>query len=445
MFVGCFVFLNKCCVEEIMSETVNQLFVKMSRIEPLSVSWAWEGLVPMGKLSLMTGDPGVGKSLVALQVAAMMTRGQTCPPDLTGAEPSLVREGEDAAYPRGVLVLSAADDPQDTVLPRLIAAGADPSLVYFLKGHVAEEPDDELDHELDEFQGPKYRPFQLSQDLDKLTWCLEELSQQEIDVGLIVIDSIDRFIGTTEKKSDRIELVAQLADLAARSQAAVLVTANTSMKAGSRGGTVVYQELLNAARSVLMVAEDLDDSERRLVLPVKHNLTARPETVSFVVQDGVVRWETEPVEISAADYLARRKAKNPLHRADDQEIDRVMMWLKEELGSGPVAAASVQRRASENEISYGTLRRAFKSLEGKATKTQNQWFWSLPVPAVVESAGTAVAVECAEAADQQPAHNQPEAAMLEERPSRLSSNVPPLSVRKESRGAVSERVCGSAK
>jgi putative DNA primase/helicase len=380
------------------SEFVSSLFVRMSRMEPLGVDWAWDGMVPMGKLSLITGDPGVGKSLVALQVAAMMTRGESIPLDLVIGEPKSVPEGVEGPYPRGVLVLSAADDPQDTVLPRLIAAGADPSMVFFLKGTVEEELDEDHDETSDEEEeddekrhplARRFRPFQLSRDLDKLVVCMEELSMQEIDVGLVVIDSIDRFIGASEKKSDRIDVVAGLADLAARSQAAVLVTANTSMKAGSRGGTAVYQELLNAARSVLMVAEDLEMPERKLVLPVKHNLIARPETVSFAVEEGVVRWEAEPVDLTVEEYLAQRKRKNPIHRDAGQEIERATMWLKEELGTGQVAAVSLRERASEQEISYGTLRRAFKGLEGKAIKVQDRWYWELPVRerAVVESVG----------------------------------------------------------
>jgi putative DNA primase/helicase len=376
------------------AELVEQMFVRMSRMEPLPVEWAWRDFVPMGKLSLITGDPGVGKSLVALQVAAMVSRGETVPRGLAETASTPVPEGDDGPYPRGVLVLSLSDDPQDTVLPRLISAGADPSLVFFLKGHVADEPDEDETHPT----VPRMRTFQLSRDLDRLTFCLEELAAQEIDVGLIVIDSIDRFIGTTEKKSDRIEIVAKLADLAARSQAAVLITANSSMKAGSRGSTVVYQELLNSARSVLMVAEDLEMSERRLVLPVKHNLTARPETVSFMVENGVVRWETEPVDLSAADYVARRKRKNPLHREAGQEMERATMWLKEELSSGPLAAVTVQQRGHQNDISYGTLRRAFKSLNGAATRTRDEWFWSLlpedSVPASASVSGTEAGRVC---------------------------------------------------
>jgi len=71
-----------------MSTLVSEMFLRMSETTPLPVEWVWEGLVPRRNLTLLTGDPGIGKSLVTLQVAAMVTRGVTNPRDLTPWLPS---------------------------------------------------------------------------------------------------------------------------------------------------------------------------------------------------------------------------------------------------------------------------------------------------------------------------------------------------------------------
>ena len=360
-----------------MAELVSQMFQRMSAIRPKRLEWAWDGLVPMGKLTLLTGDPGVGKSLVALQVASMVSRGVKTPLGLTGPGGVSIPADKKRELSRGVLIFSGADQPEDTLLPRLVAAGADASQIFFFKGYMVNEVP--VEKMLDE-NASGLRPFRLSRDLGEVQWCLEELADEGIDVGLIVIDSIDRYIGADEKKNARIEAVAELADLAARNEVAVLVTTNSSMKAGSRGGTVVYHELINAARSVLMVVQDLEDPERRLVLSAKHNLTARPLGVSFAVERGAIRWGAEPVHLSAEEYLvrARLKDKRQLIGEDVRELDRVTNWLEDELKDGQVSSDSIQRRAIEVDISYGTLRRASKLLECKVRKQNNQWFWSLP-------------------------------------------------------------------
>lgn len=393
-----------------MSELVSKMFSRMSRVRPQSVEWAWEGMVPLGKLTLLTGNPGVGKSLTALQIAAMVSRGVTNLEATRGSEagtkPETSKTKGEPSSSRGVLIFSAADAAEDTVLPRLIAAGADASQVFIFKGQMVDEPPEELSaartgaQVLQNVPVTTVRPFRLSRDLGELQWCLEELADEGIDVGLIVIDSIDRYLGAGEKKCDRIEVVAQLADLAARSGAAVLVTANTSMKAGSRGGTVVYQELLNTARSILMVAEDPKNPERRLVLPVKHNLTARPSGASFTVEQGIVRWDTDPVTAAEAGELSHGRS-NPrcsLVAEETHELDRATKWLEGALQDGPVSAEMIERQATSVDISYGTLRRAGKVLEIKVRKQNQQWFWSLPeqpAPAPVQKeepvAGSALA------------------------------------------------------
>ena len=158
-----------------MAELVSQMFHRMSKIRPKPLEWAWEGLVPMGKLTLLTGDPGVGKSLVAMQVASMVSRGVKTPLGLTG--PGAVPANKSRELSRGVLIFSGADQPEDTLLPRLVAAGADASQIFFFKGYMVNEVP--VEKMLDE-NASGLRPFRLSRDLGELQWCLEELADEGI-------------------------------------------------------------------------------------------------------------------------------------------------------------------------------------------------------------------------------------------------------------------------
>ena len=362
-----------------MSELVSQMFHRMSQIRTKPLEWAWEGLVPMGKLTLLTGDPGVGKSLVSLQVASLVSRGVSKSVAASVSAADSVAADSKRALQRGVLVFSGLDQPAETVLPRLMATGADPSQVFFFKGYLVNETVAETDDKA----SSGVRPFRLSRDLGELQSSLEELAEEGITVGLIVIDSIDQYLGANEKKSERIEAVSRLADLAAQSGAAVLVTANSSLKAGSRGGTVVYQELFNAARSVLTVVPDQEDSGRRRVLSLKHNLTARPAGVSFSLDQAGVRWAGEPIAPRSSEDLTAATGlneKRPLIEEGTCHLGGVTQWLKDLLSAGEASSDSIEHRATQAGISHRMLKRALKTLDCKVRKHNGEWFRRLPDP-----------------------------------------------------------------
>ena len=160
-----------------MAELVSQMLQRMSAIRPKRLEWAWDGLVPMGKLTLLTGGPGVGKSQVAMQVAAMVSRGVKTPLGLSGPGAVSVPSDKKRELSRGVLIFSGADQPEDTLLPRLVAAGADASQIFFFKGYMVNEVP--VEKMLDE-NASGLRPFRLSRDLGELQWCLEELADEGI-------------------------------------------------------------------------------------------------------------------------------------------------------------------------------------------------------------------------------------------------------------------------
>ncbi len=93
----------------------DAVFQKMSEIQPEPVRWLWEGRIPLGKVTILQGEPGVGKSTLAFDLAARVSRGSDMP---------LVR-GHDSVIPGNVVIFSGGDELADTVRPRLDAAEAD--------------------------------------------------------------------------------------------------------------------------------------------------------------------------------------------------------------------------------------------------------------------------------------------------------------------------------
>ena len=181
-------------------------------------------------------------------------------------------------------------------------------------------------------------------------------------------------------------MVTELVRLAERHDVAVVVVANSTSsaigKTGYRHDTIGVKALANAARSVLMVCHDLEVDNLRLVLPVKSNLTHGRQGISFSVNEKGMTWYSRRIEMTGAEYFAqaRELVKNPLHREEVSEVERVTNWLKEELAEGPKKSITVREGAGQNSIASTTLRRAFKRLGGRAYRfgPKKIWFWRLP-------------------------------------------------------------------
>jgi len=381
-------------------------------------------VVPRGKLTLITGESGAGKSLFALDVVAAVTRGESGPSfsaesieksGLGGCSegtPSAGIAGNDCGHsgntdgtsktrptpPRnddsqrgsGVLLLSAGDCWDDTVIPRLTEANADFSRLFTLSGDDRFGGDDEPGTESsveDAWQ------FQLTRDMRMLEAELRNMRDQGVEARLIVIDPIDRYLPTAFRKADVTLAVNRLTDIAEKWNAAVLVVANSKPsrvgETGLRSGTLGNPILAKAARSVWMVAQDLEIEDRRMLIPLKTNLCKNPNALTFTIRDGVVDWNPGRVGISGDDYFTQSKEKlrNPLVREEISEVSRVTNWLREQLQDGPVPSLRIRQDAAEHDIAYSTLRCAFRRLSCVSVKTwfANNWRWIWRMPGNPES------------------------------------------------------------
>jgi len=199
------------------------------------VEWLWPGKIPIGKVTLFVGDPGLGKSLVALDVAARVTRGSAWPDDKQGARSEEQGENPPTSLPSaphsvppapGSVLLLTDDDVGDTIRPRLEAHGANVGRVFFLPT-VAD----------------------LRHDFGQLEAALNRLP----DCRLIVVDPVNAYVGPSDSHFHTIarKVLAPLAELAAKKRVAILAVTHLRKRDGSAiQGASGSMGFVAAARSV---------------------------------------------------------------------------------------------------------------------------------------------------------------------------------------------------
>jgi hypothetical protein len=348
-------------VEDLKPEEIGKL---LSDVESEEVSWLWPSWLALGKLALVDGDPGLGKSAMTLDLAARVSAGKIFP-DGAGCEPA------------GVVLLSAEDGLADTIRPRLDAAGADSSRILAL----ATVPDKD-GHD---------RLLSIPEDLG-----LIEKGIRRVGARLVVVDPLMAFLSgdtNSHRDQDVRRALAPLAGLAERTGAAVLVVRHLNKAVANnplyRGGGSIG--IIGAARMAFLVGKDPQDETRRVLASTKNNLAMPPQSLMFGLdgaESGSVRvnWLGQS-GVSASQLLATPR--------DEDHADargEAVEFLNELLIDGPVPAAQVKEEAEDAGITDITLRRAKKSL-GVLTYRENaagekrgsgRWMWKLPVAELVE-------------------------------------------------------------
>jgi len=331
--------------------------VCMADVQPEPIRWLWPGRVPLGRITLLAGRQGIGKSLVSVDMAGRVSTGSPWP------------DGEDCR--RGsVLVLAAEDDPADTIRPRLDAARADPSRVYLLQAVRRIE---------------EGKPFELAVTLADVG-DIEEAVQQLPDCRLLIVDPIGSYLGsrTDGNAENQVRGVLQpLADLARRHGFACLIVVHRRKAPGVvADDTVLGSRAFTAlARAVWHVCHDPANKDRRLFLPGKMNLAGDVEGLSFTIGDEPPRvfWDREPVAMTADDALAA-EAEGLKRGPEARALAEAKRLLREALAEGPRPAKDVEAELMDAGITKKTIRNARESLGVASYKDgyQGQWFWRLP-------------------------------------------------------------------
>ena len=325
---------------------------RLADVEREEVTWLWEARIPRGKITVVDGDPEVGKSFLSLAIATAVTLGTALP------------EGQ-AGRPGGVLILTAEDGLGDTVRPRAEELGADLTKLFCLTAIVTSDG--------------KTKHFSLAEDLEALEDYL-----RTCPISLIIIDPINAYLGAsidTNRDAALRSVLTPLAELAERFVVAVLVirhlTKGTREKAIYRGqGSIAY---VAAARSVLLLGKNPQDESERVVVCIKNNLAAHPSAVSFELKEGEFHWKG--LSTLTADDILRPESGERV-----SAVDEASTFLREALAEGSRPGKEVEKEAKLQGISGPALQRARRNLAvvskriGEAGKQGGgAWLWSLPV------------------------------------------------------------------
>lgn len=328
--------------------------IRLSTVKPERVRWFWKHRVPLGKLTVIDGDPGTGKSTMTLDLAARASRGAPMP------------DGTSQGPPVGVVILSAEDGLADTIVPRLQAAGADLDRIIALT-------------ECADRTGDGSHPPVLPDDLETVRRAIEQ-----IDAKLVIIDPLMAYLSSatnSHRDQDIRRVLHRAAALAEETGAALIVVRHLTKSVGApaiyRGGGSIG--IIGAARSGLLVAVDPDDDNRRVLASTKSNLGPRPESLAFRLEaddDTASHVVWEGTSTHDANSLTALLVPGEEHQA----VDDAKEFLLCELAEGPVGAKQVKRAASEAGISEASLRRAKASLKVRSQKASMEggWSWSLP-------------------------------------------------------------------
>ena len=346
--------------------------IRASDVKMKALVWMWMNRFALGKLGILAGLPDQGKGLILCYIAAQITR--------RDRESWPCNEG---VAPEGnVTLLTAEDDPADTVVPRLAAAGANLTRVHIVK----------MVH-----TGKKRRMFSLITDLELLRRKIAEIG----GVVLVLIDPVSAYMGHGKidnyRTTDVRAVLAPLVELARELRISMIGIMHFNKKTDVTNALLRISDSLAygaAARHVYGVVDDAEN-KRKLMVRAKNNLSAntvdkalayhfsvcpdvgKDEDTGETISAPYIIWELKHIDVTATEAMAAaNENKSPVTR------DTAKKFLLKILANGPVPKKEIEEAAEANCISDATLRRAKDDLNVEANKDRTTpngpWTWRLP-------------------------------------------------------------------
>jgi AAA domain len=329
------------------------------------VDWLWPGRFARGKFGLVAGMPDMGKGQIAAFIAAAVTAAIALPCD------------EGNATQGNVIWFNAEDGARDTVLPRLVAAGADPNRIHFVNGARVDGED---------------KFFSLVTDLPLLRRTIQKIG----NIVLVIIDPVSAYLGVgrvdSRSATDVRGVLTPLKEMTEELHVAVIGIAHFNKKDDIKSALLRVSDSIAwvaAARHVYAVVDDPDDKNSKLFVKAKNNLApdrkalrygmsvktvGRDAKLGVDINAPYIVWHGQHVEITANEAMQGAGGHTAKREAREFLLDR--------LKAGPVKADDIIDEAKQEGIAKRTLDRAKKELSIKSRKTPSKfdgaWFWELP-------------------------------------------------------------------
>ncbi len=326
-------------------QNVELKLIHMEDVLSKEVEWLWYPYIPYGKITIIEGDPGEGKTTLVLKLAAALSRGLPLPCD------------DDKEYePIHIIYQTAEDGIEDTIKPRLEKAGADCSMIRVI---------DETDKEL--------------------SMTDDRLEQAIIETGarLIILDPIQAYIGATvdmHRANEIRPVLKHLGIIAEKHNCAIILIGHMNKASGSKStyrglGSIDIQA---TARSVLLVARLRDKPNIRIMAHDKSSLAPAGDAIGFEMTEDSGMVCIGPYDITIDELLSGNEGRGK------KKLDIAENFIKEYFGTNKVIPSNeIMMEAAKRSIKRNTLLSAKKKLgitsdKEKAEDGTIYWTWVMP-------------------------------------------------------------------